>query len=79
MGDKKLPWIAAEDIGKCAFGVFKRGAAAIGKTIGIAGEHLTGAQMAAAMTQDARAGGGVSSRSALGLACPNLARSIQSC
>ena len=51
IGDKKLPGIAAEDIGKCAFGVFKRGAAAIGKTIGIAGEHLTGAQMAAAMTQ----------------------------
>ena len=51
MGDKKLAGIAAEDIGKCAHGVFKRGAAAIGKRIGIAGEHLTGAQMAAAMTQ----------------------------
>ena len=51
MGDKKLPGIAVEDIGKCAFGVFKRGAAAIGKRIGIAGEHLTGAQMAAAMTE----------------------------
>jgi len=49
MGDKKLPGIAAEDIGKCAYGVFKRGAAAIGKHIGIAGDHLTGAQMAAAM------------------------------
>lgn len=47
MGDKKLPSIAAEDIGRCAYGVFKRGAGAIGKTIGIAGEHLTGAQMAA--------------------------------
>ncbi len=41
MGDKKLAGIAAEDIGKCAHGVFKRGAAAIGKRIGIAGEHLT--------------------------------------
>ena len=51
MGDKKLAGIAAEDIGKCAHGVFKRGAAAIGKRIGIAGEHLTGAQMAQAMTQ----------------------------
>jgi uncharacterized protein YbjT (DUF2867 family) len=51
IGDKKLPGIAAEDIGKCAFGVFKRGAATFGKHIGIAGEHLTGAQMAAAMTQ----------------------------
>lgn len=46
MGDKKLPGIAAEDIGKCAFGVFKRGDAALGKHIGIAGEHLTGAEMA---------------------------------
>ena len=24
MGDKKLPGIAAEDIGKCAYGIFKR-------------------------------------------------------
>ena len=26
MGDKKLPGIAAEDIGRCAYGIFKRGA-----------------------------------------------------
>ena len=51
MGDKKLPGIAAEDIGKCAYGIFKRGHELIGKTIGIAGEHLTGAQMAAAFTR----------------------------
>ena len=51
MGDKKLPGIAAEDIGKCAHGVFKRGAAAIGKHIGVAGEHLTGAQMAEALSR----------------------------
>ncbi len=25
MGDKKLPGIAAEDIGRCAYGIFKRG------------------------------------------------------
>ena len=49
MGDKKLPGIAAEDIGKCAYGIFKRGLEFIGKTVGIAGEHLTGAQMAAAL------------------------------
>ena len=47
MGDRKLPGIAAGDIGKCAHGIFKRGAELIGKTVGIAGEHLTGAQMAA--------------------------------
>lgn len=49
MGNKKLPGIAAEDIGKCACGIFKKGAEYIGKTVGIAGEHLTGEQMAAAL------------------------------
>jgi uncharacterized protein YbjT (DUF2867 family) len=51
MGDKKLPGIAAEDIGKCAYGILKKGQAYIGKTVGIAGDHLTGAQMAAALTK----------------------------
>ena len=46
MGDKQLPAIAAEDIGKIAYGIFKRGDELIGKTVGVAGEHLTGAQMA---------------------------------
>lgn len=49
MGDKKLPAIAVEDIGKCAFGIFKKGASLIGRTIGIAGDHLTGQQWAAAL------------------------------
>lgn len=51
MADKKLPGIAAEDIGKCAYGVFAQGGALIGKSVGIAGEHLTGAQMAAALSK----------------------------
>ena len=51
MGDKKLPAIAVEDIGKCAFAVFKRGNEFIGKKIGIAGEHLTGKQMAEELTK----------------------------
>ena len=51
MGDKKLPGIAVEDIGKCAYAIFKSGATNVGKTFGIAGEHLTGAQMAAALTK----------------------------
>jgi len=50
MGDKKLPGIAAEDIGPCAFGIFTRGQELVGRTVGIAGEHLTGAQMAAEMS-----------------------------
>ncbi|HTK42377.1 MAG TPA: NmrA/HSCARG family protein [Gemmatimonadales bacterium] len=51
IGDKKLPGIAVEDIGKCAYGIFKRGPEFIGKKVGIAGEHLTGAQMAAKMSK----------------------------
>jgi uncharacterized protein YbjT (DUF2867 family) len=51
MGDKKLPGMAAEDIGKAAYGIFKKGREYIGKTIGIAGEHLTGSQMAVALTK----------------------------
>jgi uncharacterized protein YbjT (DUF2867 family) len=51
MGEAKLAGIAAEDIGKCAYGIFRKGADTVGKTIGIAGEHLTGAQMAAALTK----------------------------
>ena len=49
MGDKKLPGIAAEDIGRCAYGIFKERAQFVRKTVGIAGEHLTGAEMAAAL------------------------------
>jgi hypothetical protein len=45
MGDKSLPGIAAEDIGKCSLGIFKN-PEYIGKTIGISGAFLTGAQMA---------------------------------
>jgi uncharacterized protein YbjT (DUF2867 family) len=50
MGNRKLPGIAAEDIGRCAYGVFQR-PDLIGKSIGIAGDHPTGAQMAAALGQ----------------------------
>jgi uncharacterized protein YbjT (DUF2867 family) len=51
MGDRPLPGIAAEDIGRCAHGIFKRGAPFIGKTVGIAGGHLTGEEMAASLTR----------------------------
>ncbi len=46
MADKKLPSIATEDIGRCAYGIFKAGRQYVGQTIGIAGEHLTGTEMA---------------------------------
>jgi len=51
LGGGKLPGIAAEDIGKCALGVFRRGARAIGERIGVAGEVLSGPEMAAKMTR----------------------------
>ncbi len=51
MGDKKLSGIAVEDIGKCAYGIFKRGAEYIGRTVGIAGGHLTGQEMAQALSE----------------------------
>jgi len=51
MDDKKLPGIAANDIGACAYGIFKKGPEYIGKTVGIAGEHLTGERMAASLTK----------------------------
>jgi uncharacterized protein YbjT (DUF2867 family) len=41
MGNEKLAGIAAEDIGKTAYGVFKAGSQYIGKTVGILGEALT--------------------------------------
>lgn len=52
MADKKLSGIAAEDIGKSAYAIFKKGPTETGgKRIGIAGEHLTGAEIAAKMSK----------------------------
>jgi uncharacterized protein YbjT (DUF2867 family) len=44
--DKKMAGIAAEDIGRVAYGIFKAGSKYVGKKVGAAGEHLTGAEMA---------------------------------
>jgi uncharacterized protein YbjT (DUF2867 family) len=49
MGDKKLPGIAAEDIGRSAYGVFQH-PELIGKRVGISGGHPTGNEMAAAFS-----------------------------
>jgi uncharacterized protein YbjT (DUF2867 family) len=51
MGNARLSGIASEDIGKCAYGIFKQGRQWIGKRVGISGEHVTGVQMAAAMSK----------------------------
>ncbi|HEX5132116.1 MAG TPA: NmrA/HSCARG family protein [Candidatus Krumholzibacteria bacterium] len=51
LDDKKLPGIAVEDIGKCAYAIFQRPADFAGKTVGISGEHLTGAEMAKSLSK----------------------------
>ncbi len=51
MGDKKLPGISSDDIGKCAFSIIKAGKEYQGKTVSIAGEHLTGYQIADGFTK----------------------------
>lgn len=51
IGDKKMAGIAAEDIGKCAYGIFKRGDELVGEKIGAAGDQLTGDEMAEALTE----------------------------
>jgi uncharacterized protein YbjT (DUF2867 family) len=51
MDNAKLPGIAVEDIGKCAFAIIRRGGEFLNRTVGIAGEHLTGTEMAAALTR----------------------------
>src|SRR5918994_871037 len=51
LGGGKLPGIAAEDIGKCAYGIFRRGPEAAGQRFGIAGEVLSGPEYAAAFSR----------------------------
>jgi uncharacterized protein YbjT (DUF2867 family) len=51
MGEAPLPGIAAEDIGRCAYGIFRRGAPTRGERIAIAGGQPTCAQMAASLTR----------------------------
>ncbi len=45
MGDSKLAGIAAEDIGKSAYGIFKAGQQYVGKTVGIVSQNLTLTEM----------------------------------
>jgi uncharacterized protein YbjT (DUF2867 family) len=45
LGNSTMAGIAAEDIGKTAYGIFKAGQQYIGKTVGVTGENLTIAEM----------------------------------
>jgi uncharacterized protein YbjT (DUF2867 family) len=49
LGGAKLPGIGTEDIGRCAYGIFREGTGNVGTYIGIAGESLSGPDMAAKM------------------------------
>jgi uncharacterized protein YbjT (DUF2867 family) len=51
MGDKKMAGIASGDIGKCAYGIFKKGTELVGKTIGVAGGQLTCNEMAESLSK----------------------------
>jgi len=51
IGSAAMAGVASEDIGGVAYGIFKEGASLAGARIGVAGEHLTGEQMAAALTR----------------------------
>jgi uncharacterized protein YbjT (DUF2867 family) len=50
MAGMKNPGIAAEDVGRCAHGIFKRGEELVGETVGISAEHPTAAEMAEALS-----------------------------
>ena len=51
LGGVKLPGIGAGDIGGCALGIFAKGASTIGQRIGVVGESLSGADLAAKMAK----------------------------
>jgi uncharacterized protein YbjT (DUF2867 family) len=51
LADKKMSGIAASDIGRVAHAIFKAGPTYINQSLGVAGEHLTGAQMAAFLSK----------------------------
>jgi len=52
MGSAPLPGIAAEDIGRIAYGIFQQGPALAGETISVAGDVLTGAEYAARFAKE---------------------------
>lgn len=51
IGDAQLPGIAAQDIGRCAYAIFQDRARFVGETVGIAGEHTTGDELAAGLSE----------------------------
>jgi uncharacterized protein YbjT (DUF2867 family) len=52
MGDRRLPGIAAADIGRTAYGILQRGTDLVGETVSISGENLTGDEYAARFAKE---------------------------
>jgi uncharacterized protein YbjT (DUF2867 family) len=51
LDDKKMPAIAVEDIGKSAYRILTKGKDLIGKSIGVAADHISGEEFAAAFSE----------------------------
>lgn len=51
LGQARLCGIAAEDIGNCVAALFVQGERVLGERIGLAGEHLTGTEMAQVLSR----------------------------
>lgn len=51
MGDSLMALVASEDIGRTAYGIFLAGAKYIGRTVGLAGAHATGTELAELFTK----------------------------
>lgn len=49
LGEAAMPGMAATDVGRCAWGIVKAGDRFRGRAVGILGESLTGARLAAAV------------------------------
>jgi uncharacterized protein YbjT (DUF2867 family) len=49
-GGARIPWVGVEDVGVAAKEIFLRGDALVYDSIGLAGEHLTGAELAAQLS-----------------------------
>jgi hypothetical protein len=55
LADAKLPSIAADDIGACALGIFRQRQRWIGRSVGVAGDHLSAAELASGLEDALRA------------------------
>lgn len=51
MNDSVMALVATEDIGRTAYGIFRAGAKYIGRTVGVAGAHVTGVELAELFTK----------------------------